>query len=160
MAIERPVIYPLDCLVIGVCASALPKDAHRSVLHFWGYRREELLDKSLDNTELSFVDHYEPTSSSSHGATDNPIYHTKKLRYLGLRTVNVDVIMQYFRLHFDLKPMASANMAFSIENGEGRKPVLARWPDSQWYFLFPIGREGVASRVMRDNIWNAWQPSA
>lgn len=158
MAIERPLIYPLDCIVLGDVESALPKDADRRVLHFWGYRRDEVED--LDSTQLCFVDYYVPPPSSSHGAADTPIYHSKQLQYLGLRTVDVDIILQYFRMHFTLKIIASANMAFQTENGTAYKPVLGRWPESWWYFLFPIKGEGVASKVLRDNIWHAWQPSA
>lgn len=157
MAIERPLIYPLDCIVLGDVESALPKDADRRVLHFWGYRRDEVED--LDSTQLCFVDYYVPPQSSL-GATVAPIYHEKKLQYLGLRTVDVDIILQYFRMHFTLKVIASQKMAFTAEEGLVYKPVLTRWPESQWYFLSPTGTEGVAGRVMRDNIWTAWQPLA
>ena len=158
-AIERPDIFPLDCMVMGDVASALPKDTNRRVLHFWGYSRADL-NVHQDSTHLCFVDHYEPPVSSSHGATDTPIYHKKSIEYLGLRTIDVDVIMLYFRTHFTLKVMASAEMAFSTQDGTAYKPVLTRWPASYWYFLFPIEGEGVAGKVMRDNLWDAWNPGA
>lgn len=158
MAISRPLIHPLDCLVLGnvssISRAGVPLDKEARTFHFWGYPREP---NRADETKLCFVDHYEPASSSSHGATDTPIYHQKRLQYLGLRTVDTDIILQYFRTHFDFKNMASRKMAFTTSEDK-YTPVLARWPASDWYFLFPTAEEGIASSVMRKNIWHEWCP--
>jgi hypothetical protein len=153
-----PKIYPLDCIVLGNTASVVDGDSQKRALHFWGYARDTS-DMSVDNTRLCFADHYEPTDSSAHGATDNPVFNKSKLQYLGLRFNDIAEIMDYFKEHFELRPMASAHMAFTTSGGDYRM-VLTRWPASYWYFLFPKEKESVAGAVVRKNLWHAWAPEA
>lgn len=156
--IPGPDIYPLDCIVLGNTTSLIEGgDPKRRALHFWGYARDTK-KISVDNTRLCFVDYYEPTDSSSHGAVDNPIFHSLKLQYLGLRFDDVEKIMAYFQKHFEMRPMASAKMAFTTSGGDYRR-VLTRWPASYWYFLFP-GKESPAMATERQKVWAAWTPAA
>ena len=158
MSLPLPIIPPLDCLVLGnvssISRAGVPLDENARTFHFWGRDREP---NRADETELCFVDHYEPASSSSHGATDTPIYHQKRLQYLGLRTVDTDIILQYFRTHFDLRNMAARKMAFTTSGGN-YTPVLTRWPASDWYYLFPKGSERPTSADYRLSVWNTWCP--
>jgi hypothetical protein len=159
--VPGPDIYPLDCIVLGNTSSITASDGSdkdRRALHFWGYARDRK-DIAADNTKLCFVDHYEPTSSSSHGATDTPIFCKDKLQYLGLRFNDVGDIMAYFQEHFEMRPMASENTAFTTSGGDYRM-VKTRWPDSDWYFLFPLDKEGIANAVVRKNLWHNWAPEA
>ena len=155
---KGPNIYPLDCLVLGNVSSVSdPAEPDRRALHFWGFSRAP--DRvSRDNTELCYVSYYEPTDSSSHGAEDNPIWEDLRLQYLGVRLMEIEKIMAYFYEHFELRKLTPDRLAFTTSGGKYRH-VLARWPDSQWYYLFPKGTESIAQEVNRDNVWHNWHPS-
>ena len=159
---QRPIIYPLDCLVLGNVSSIVTDgdNPDRRALHFWGYPRKVRKNTSVvsDNTELCYVSYYEPTDSSSHGAEDNPIWEDLRLQYLGVRLMEIEKIMAYFYEHFELKSLTPDRLAFTTSGGKYRQ-VLKRWPVSDWYYLFPKGAESIAQKVNRDNVWHNWQPS-
>ena len=136
-------IYPYDCCVIGDCTTGTSGRA----LYFWGYSRKRINDEA----KLVYVSYYEDKANRM------PVYSPDELEYLGLRTQKIEEIMQNFSAYFYLNKIDPEGLGYST-NIKKYEKVEERWPDSQWYFIFPHEDEDRERVGKKSNIWKSWSP--
>ena len=144
MGVLAPLIYPLDCLVIG---DAIGESAER-LLYCWGYSRET----NTDPTRL--------LCEASPGSLSAPSYSSMHLQYLGYRP-EPEKLLTYFGTHFKLVYLDEKRLVFVTgpELQATHLKISDRWPSSKWYFIFPRGTEGLDRAVKRKKVWDSWRPS-
>ena len=133
-------IYPYDVFLLGDCISDV---THDPVLYFWGFSRDNTEDKDL--------------RLQVRGPSGR--FYNPKLYYLGHRSENVMDIRVHFQEYFTLRGLDPQFIYWQEMNSNGSiesHAMTSRWPDSNWYFLFPRGEEDVLVAQKRTDIWNTW----